>query len=309
MEPISFFKDDNVEFLIYFQITSPFMLLPKHNCTINQETLIQIKHKSKFSFDEYWKYVVAIKSFLTLAYFSEPHIQEIKLFQDENMIVLFYVGQNKGNFKDKRHRKNFLFTYDLIKNDFNLIFNKWKELNVLIEPVINVLQESFSNRNLIIENKFLNLMQAIETFHRRRRNNEKESKEIFNSRLEQIFDLCLPEHRDWLKERISYKNEPDLDYRLTNLFKEIDTSLIKYLFKNERDIILDSKYSRNYYTHYGKELEKKVLRGKELYYLTERLKIFLLILLLQETEIGKDKVNIIVKDASIFLFNNLIYEE
>jgi hypothetical protein len=305
-EPITFFENENVEFSLLFYRKNPLFGV-KHSCTITQDTLILIKHKTSFNLEEFWVYISAIKSFLTLAYFSEPQIQEIKFKQNDNTIILNYVGQKSEIVKEKTHRVNFLFTYKTIEDDFKIIFKKWYELNDIIEPVVNVLQECFGNRNIIIENKFLNLMQGIETFHRRRRQNEKEPKESYKKKISEIMNSCPTDFQDWLKERLSYSNEPTLQFRLENLFKELDISLKEHLFSNHETLIQQSKISRNYYTHYGTELENKALKGTELFKLTERLKIFLLILLLKETDINDDKVNVIVTNASNYLFNHLIY--
>lgn len=89
-----------------------------------------------------------------------------------------------------------MFTYEAIKADLLKIFKKWNELNVIIEPVINVLQECFGNRNIISENKFLNVMQGIETFHRRRRQNEKESAETHKNKVAEIITSCPTEYQD-----------------------------------------------------------------------------------------------------------------
>ena len=86
----------------------------------------------------------------------------------------------------------------------------------------------------------------------------------------------------------------------------MDPLLKKHLFNDYESIINNAKNSRNYYTHYSPTLEKKALKDTELFYLTERLKIFLLILLLSETGIEKENLGNIIKESSQFLFNHLI---
>ncbi|MEQ1554732.1 MAG: HEPN domain-containing protein [Ferruginibacter sp.] len=306
-DPITFYKTDSVEFIILFYSTSPYFR-PKHNCTVTQDTVILIKHNSTFNLDTFWKYISSIKSFLTLAYFSEPQLQEIKFKQSEKDIECKYVGQKNEISEQKSSRRNFLFTFKNIENDFLTIFKKWTELNVIIEPVINVLQECFGNRNIISENKFLNVMQGIETFHRRRRQNEKEGKVFHKNKVAEIIASCPAEYQDWLKSKLHFSNEPTLNDRLEELFNELDTTLKNHLFNNTEQIISQSKNTRNYFTHYDKSLEKKALKDSELYYLTERLKIFLLIILLKETDIDDEKVKTIVIEGSHFLFNHLIFK-
>jgi hypothetical protein len=86
----------------------------------------------------------------------------------------------------------------------------------------------------------------------------------------------------------------------------MDPLLKNHLFNDYESIISNAKNSRNYYTHYSPKLEKKALKDTQLFYLTERLKIFLLILLLSETGIEKENLSNIIKESSQFLFNHLI---
>lgn len=307
-KPIVFYKTENVKFVLLYQRTSP-IFKPTHSCTVKQETVILIKHKSKFDLDTFWDYASTISSFLTLAYFSQPKILEIKFKQGQKILDVEYAGQNTEVIKEKKNKMNFLFTYKTVEKDFVSIFKKWTELNTIIEPVIDVLLEAFGNRNIINENKFLNVMQGIETFHRRRRHNEKEPKEIHKLKIDSILEGCPTSHQTWLKEKLNFSNEPTLQERLIELFAEIDEKLKDHLFPKVDEIIKNSKNSRNYYTHYSKSLEKKALKDTPLFYLTERLKIFLLILLLKEIGISNDQANTIVTEGSHFLFNHLITKD
>lgn len=304
-EAIIFYEDEQVKFSFLFQYYSP-LFTPTHDCQITQESLIQIEHKSTFSLDVFWGYVAAIKSFLTLAFFSEPNIEKLSFKKEETVFKTIYDGQNKSEPKPKSHRRHFLFDYKTIQAECSTIFCKWYELNKSIEPVMNILLEMFGTRNIISENKFLNVMQAIETFHRRTRNNKKEDDSSFQSKISEIISASPEDHKAWLKEKLLYSNEPNLKERLEELFSEIDTALIEHLFPNHNTLITQAKDTRNYYTHFGAHLEKKAVKNPELYFLTERFKLLLLILLLKETNVDEQKATKIIIDSSHFLFNNII---
>lgn len=307
-EPITFYITEEVKFVLLFQKTSP-LFRPTHDCTVTQDTLILIKSAGQFDLDTFWNYVSMLNSFLTLAFFSQPHVYEIKFKRGKKILDFAFAGQKDKEPDEKTSRRNFLFTYQTIQSEFTAIFKKWSELHAFIEPVLNVLQESFDSRNVIAENKFLNVVQGIETFHRRRRKNEKVSKDVYKKMVDEIIETCPPEYASWLKEKLNFANEPTLKERLKELFNELDPKLIRHLFQHSEKLILDTKNSRNYYTHYDARLEKKALKGSELYYLTERLKILLLTLLLKETNIVDEKVIQIITEGSHFLFNQLIFKE
>ena len=305
VKPITFYKTDRIMLNFEFHRYSP-VFFPSYTCTVKQDTLISIDHKETFDLDKFWSYLATIRSFLTLAYFSEPQIEEINFIVKDKNIEFFYAGNRNEPAKKKSKKRGFLFTYQNIESNFSLIFQNWAQLYVDIEPVINILQECFSSRSIVAENRFLNVMQGIETFHRRRRRNEKETKDIHKSKIQNILDSCPEECRLWLKGRLAFSNEPTLNERLVELFKEIDTVLYEHLFKDSEAIIKQSKNNRNYYTHYDKSLEKKALKGSELFHLTERLKIFLLIVVLKESLFNAEQINKIILDGSHYLFNHLI---
>lgn len=304
-EPITFYKTENVEFVFIFQSNSP-LFRPTHSYIINQEILIQINHKAKFNLDDFWEYVSILKSFLTLAYFSEPKLQEISFKKDDKFLEVIYAGQESELKKQKTHRREFIFTYKNVEAEFQQIFQKWATLHEVLDPVINILLEAFGKRNIINENKFLNIIQGIETFHRRIKKNETEEVEVHKKRISEILSECPSQHKKWLQEKLNFSNEPTLKQRLDELFETIDPVLRDHLFNIYESIITNTKNSRNYYTHYSLDLEKKALKGTELFYLTERLKVFLLILLLKETGINTDGLTKIIKESSQFLFNHLI---
>jgi hypothetical protein len=305
LEQVIFFEDNDVMFALQFQATSPFFS-PKHNFTITQETVLLIKHASSFDLDKFWKYISAITGFLTLAYFSDPQILKIQFKRSDRILNCNYLGQNTVEIEKKKSHRNFLFEYDIIKESFPIIFKKWVELENIIEPVVDVIQEAFAKRNTITENKFLNIIHGIETFHRRRRNNEKEPKEIYKTKQSVILDACPIEYKSWLKDKLNFGNEPTLQDRLEELFNELNPELIAHLYPDYKELIVKAKKNRNYYTHYDKLYEKKALKTGPLFYLTERLKVFLLILLLKEIQIKPEQLNRIIIEGSRFLFNHLI---
>lgn len=306
--PISFFKDENVEYSLSFSGIVPWGI-PKHNLEINETILIKIKHNQGFELDVFFDYLSQLKSFLTIAYFSEPGINYIKLYNSDVEIIFIFQGQFEDDIKEKRSKYDFLFLYEDISDNLPEIFREWINLNTLIVPVIDNLEESFRSRTILVENKFLNIIQAIETFHRRIRKNEKVSRETHKKRITEILLSCPEEYNNWLKERLSFSNEPTLHERLQELFSEIDEELRNHLFKNWEKIIIDSKNSRNYYTHYDKSLEKKALKSVQLHYLTQKLKIFLLIIVLRETGISNEELKKIITNGSNRLFNHLINRE
>lgn len=74
------------------------------------------------------------------------------------------------------------------------------DLRETATPVLYALHEDFSERPKLTEDKFLNIIHAFETFHRRTRNNEDRPKAIHKRSVKAIVESCPEEHKVGLKE-------------------------------------------------------------------------------------------------------------
>ena len=306
-ETIQLFKNDLLEISIVFNYCAP-NFKPTHECNIRQEGLIQIKHKQTFNLEILWTYINVIKSFFTLAYLSEVNIENVILVKDEIFLILKYLNRNPSELETKKHRRHFLFEYKEIKSSLATVFEKWFNICDQLEPVISLLLEVFKKGAKMNEIHFLNIMHGIESFHRRLRSNAKRPQVEFDQLIMDILESSPNEHQAWLKEKLAFANEPSLKERLESLFSEVNPSILSHLFPQYKKLIIQAKDTRNYFTHYSSSLKKKALDGKELYHLSERLKLLLLVLLLKETGFDDTQSSKIIIDSSHFLFNHIIVE-
>ena len=180
-----------------------------------------------------------------------------------------------------------------------------------IEPIINLFLESFYSINeKFNENKFLNMIHALETFHRRLRKNNVLNKKDFKLKISSILFAVPEEQKDWLKERLNFANEPTLNSRLTELISEIiDYKIIQKIIVNENIFIKQIRDTRNYYTHYNSSLEKKALKGSNLYYSTMKLRVILIIHLLLLLGLKKEAIEKIIERNEHKYFSNLFNNE
>jgi hypothetical protein len=307
-ETITLFKNEQLEISIVFNYFSP-NFKPNLDCTIRQESVIQIKHSQTFNLEELWTYINIISSFFTLSYFSEVNIEDIILIKGETSLKVKYLRQNTSVLDTKKHRRHFLFDYNQVHLNLREIFEKWYALHKNLEPVLAIFLEIFKKQAKLNENHFLNIMHGIESFHRRLRSNSNRPQEEYLKLIKDILDSAPIEHKTWLKEKLAFANEPSLKERLESLFSEIEPSILTHLFPMHEKLIVQAKNTRNYFTHYSLSLAKKALQGKELYYLSERFKLLLLILLLKETGFEDMQISKIIIDSSHFLFNHIIVKE
>lgn len=258
---------------------------------------------------------------MSLAYFEESRIKDMSVWQnrpnEENEtytveLQVYYQSEvTEARYKKHDNDYSFLFTFKDVKDNFETILKKWYKAEAVMDPVISGLAESFAKRTHATEFKFLNLAHSVETLHRRTKKRMAVDPLDFKEKLNQIIGSVDEKYRDWLKEKLAYSNELTLQERLTELISQVPEPIQKVLFKPSiEEFIKQFKNSRNYYTHYDKNIEKKALKGGKLYLFSERVKIFLICLVLKEIGFTEEEVVKTIFRSGVKLFNHIIkYED
>jgi hypothetical protein len=309
-KPINFKINDTLNGKINFNLSAP---LNRNilKATIEQNAELEIESQIKKPFFEILNDLMYFQNFLTLGTFETAYPFSIKLLQEENEednneIVLIYKPNFTFSGDDKRHLREFLFTYQDLEDNFEQIICKWFHLKNKIEPVVLLLLDSFHNKGKFTENRFLNIVQALETYHRRFKKNEVRSKEEHRKMVEEIVKSIHNSNKVWLKERLSFSNEPSLHSRLLELLNSFSIETIDKIVIDKEQFIKDTKNSRNYFTHYDEILEKKALKSGKLFTLTEKLKIILITVILLETGFSEAQIGKLFKRNEYRFFNHLI---
>ncbi|MBL7932518.1 MAG: hypothetical protein JNL60_11485 [Bacteroidia bacterium] len=328
-EAINFSVCEGVTGSINFTYSYPFGR-PLHKAKIEQHVEIHLEFMLSLPLLDVMEKLMLFQNFLTLATFQIANplsIVAVVEHQGESQVE----DSNDPNFnddfgEDKKYtrcevfykpgfhiplekqssRHNFLFSFKDVQEDFQKIITQWVGLNDAIEPVLDLLLDSFYREEGVTENKFLNVIHGLETFHRRRRKNEILPRDEHAKKISMIIDLVPEDTKSWLKEVLNFTNEPPLHHRLVELMDEVWGSLLMQIIKDKDHFIRDTKNSRNYYTHYDPRGEKKALKGAELTYLTQRLRFILIMLILKETGLEAATVERVVGRRVAFfrhLFN------
>jgi len=147
---------------------------------------------------------------------------------------------------------------------------------------------------MYLEHSFLSLVQAIESYHRRMHEGKYLSaddyKTVYQTLIEAIPKSPVDkDHYQSLKSRIYYGNEYSLRTRLKRIFKDYE-DLLALLIDNKSNFINDVVNLRNYWTHYDKSLEEKVVKGQEKYILVQKLKFIIEVCFLAELGLSSEKI-------------------
>ena len=148
----------------------------------------------------------------------------------------------------------FLFNLEDIRKNFEIYLRNWFSKSESLKRIHNLYFETLYSPYINIESAFLNLVYALEAYHRVR----KGGKLSLGKRIEDI----LGEVKDILEQ-----TEKDILKRTEN---------------NEIEFIKDLVNTRNFLVHYLKKYEEKAKKGEELSKLTKKIKILLEIIFLKE---------------------------
>lgn len=322
---LSYTQPNNIQFLLGNGLKADFIFFTQSpmfrgitDATVSQKCVFQLSAENRqSSFKELFSWMESFSRFLTLSYFERPEISTPSLTfivkdskgedQERYAKVYFHNSPIKAKPHTKDHHNQFLFVFKDIQDDFALILGKWYQFEEDLGPVLSGFTEDFSTIPKAIELRFLNLAHALETLHRRTRNNDVLPSKEFKKKRDKIIASVDEEYRDWLKEKLNFANERSLHERISDFASEMPEGIRKMLFKPDTEIFIKSfKDTRNYYTHYNESLKKKALTGNELFIMCGRLRIILIYFLLKQLEFSEEKIERIIVEKSQFLFNRII---
>lgn len=249
--------------------------------TLRQEALVRVEAKAELSLDEWFSsFVSPMQNLLTLATMRANAVTDLTLFsasktvstsrgEKELPIDVYY----SPVYKDGREGKilspyDMLFTLADVRPQFDQVIQGWFHVAEELDSVCNLFFSLAYRPATYVENRFLPLVQAAESYHRRRMRNTVLPRNAHRERMKDILESVPHQHRGWLKSRLDYGNEPSLAERLQELVAATE-DVTKPLVADPDEFVRKVKNTRNYLTHYDTGLKKKAAHGTELFRLAE----------------------------------------
>lgn len=159
---------------------------------IHEIYLIKVFGRQPSGFLEIVEKCERLNLFFELAFASKVKIESFYLFNSQmvedkngNDSIALYYKQRSGLRKKSTYERP-IFNYNLIEDHFGNIILKWMKIDSKLEPILNFLVKSFQNDDYFDPSNFMIIVNALEGFHRRFR----ENKEI---ELKARIDLLLEE--------------------------------------------------------------------------------------------------------------------
>jgi hypothetical protein len=260
------------------------------------------------------QYISALQNFLTLATTKPNSIIELQVFSplvyierqnDERIETPIQVLFRQKYSKDLPHKllipDDMLFALEDVFDDFEVVMENWLNIAQELDSVCNRFFGVQYTPRMYMQNEFLNIVQAVESYHRRRMKNEVQPRTEYKRRIETILSRVDTQDSDWLKEVLAHSNEPRLEERLNELLEKVH-AVVSPIIDDTAIFAKKVKDTRNYLTHFDKRLERKAARGAELYWLTRKLSYVLQACLLLEIGLSLDKcANLVHRNQSFIL--------
>jgi hypothetical protein len=269
--------------------------------SLSQTVLIEFEVQEALTLTEWLsRYISPVQNFLSLATQRPNAIESISAYVAESKVdttsttaekkpiqIIFpkYFIEKKAG--ETIHPHNMLFAYVDIEADFSEIIKKWLAVSDELSSVCDLFFSVMYNRNLYQENRFLNIAQAAETYHRRRFKKDVPGDEHVK-RLAAILASAPEEYREWLEKKLTYSHEPNLSQRLKDLIREVD-KVIKPLLRRKDSFVQKVVDTRNFLTHYDPSLENKAAKGEALFVLTQTLSLLVQACFLHELGLSDEK--------------------
>jgi Apea-like HEPN len=182
-----------------------------------------------------------------------------------------------------------IFTLADIEPDASAALDSWFRASETLDSVCGLFFAIYYNPRMFVEQRFLNLVFALESYHRRRVRNAAVSDVKHSLRVAALLGKAPQKYRKWLRYRLRYSNEPDLRQRLKDLLLRA-ALLADELLPDSKRFLDKVTSTRNYYTHYDASLRDRAARAADsLYWGSEVLRTLLTDCLLSELGIPADK--------------------
>ncbi len=316
-DQIIFPLSNDLEGKFNFISTRPGLHFFQKQATIEQRVEFEVHSKVEMDFNDLLEHIFTFQNFLVLALYGSTYPISVTLRGERHTkdygdgkpvkkeVKLYFSMPNAKLNERAKSTPEMIFSYAQIKDRFPVIIRSWFEKYELLEPAFDLVFEQFYNGNRFSVNTFLNLAQSAETFHARVHNHPRMPKEEYQAMKADILELTPSKYHEWLGDQFSWGNSLRLHDRLTELTEKYANSILDKILGDRKKFVLDVKRSRNYYTHYSNDGKKHALKGSDLFYLSERLKILLVCSFLMEVGLTSEELSKSMNNVKWKLFSHL----
>jgi hypothetical protein len=293
----------NIRFFAY----PPPLKITKKEITIKQNIEIELIAENK-PLEWFLEKIQALK-YLLMFLMNSPteHLYlKGKLSDSDNVVTVYFRKNNVKLPKKSLGIYDALIPFANIKGRFSEIINIWFSLYNNYRSAFLLFFETIYllNEKLNLENKFLNIVYSLESYHRKNLtypssyiDKELYEKTIYRELTKNIPDNLENDFKESLKSRIKFGYEYSLRRRIKELFRSNNNFINDFIIDAEmlhKEIV----ETRNYYTHYDEKTEY-VRENIDLHNLCEKIKVVIIILFLFELKFSCEEIKKIIKNQEL----------
>jgi len=297
-DPIELYSSDKIKIEIVIEAKTPSLNFVQTEAIVRQKAFFEINFAEKNDLESLLKVMYQLQNFIALATlkpvipievfgYSDEHVEEIGETKYPSKIDIYFspIG-DLGDYDV--FPPNMLFTLGDILNSSQEKLSRWFVRHEELAPVFDLFFSIMYRSPGYQERKFISLIQAVETYHRRTHKNFDLDEDEHEKRVASIINVIPTVYKKWLSYWLTYSNEPTLRRRLKELFDKFNEILSNFIEKKE--FVNLSVNTRNYHTHFDKSLENYRASGSKLTLLIELHKSLLLLCLLTEAGFSQEEI-------------------
>ena len=251
---------------------------------IRPKTFIKIECTHKESYEKFKEIMRNFENFLSLVV-QEPVYPLVVagLTTSGNSLITIFRGfpDAPKSFEFPHHM---LFTYRDVEDKLESLLKNWFKKAELLEPVYELYFDIFYNSRISRRHQFLNLVQALESYHRRRLRNYELSEDEHTKRIQEILNAVPESYKAWLEGELGYSNEPHLSVRLEEILDNYSLITERFIKSNtmKKKFIWKITTTRNYNTHFDETGKDQAIKNESLPSYINKLKLLVETSLLSE---------------------------
>lgn len=305
-EDISLMLDNGMKLEIRFAYTLP-GASKLTEAKITQRAYFWLESDKLLNFSEFTTLVFKITNFMCFATNEIVTInnlvatsREIQYDSSTEMqipvpISIYYQSLPFAEKAPKKNWHEMLFNYGTIADDAEEVLNKWLNAYEDLSPALNLYFSTKAGAHKYLDGKFLALAQGLETYHRRTSTESLMDPVAFNLLVGEILKACPVDHVEWLRGRLIHGNEINLGKRLKKIIEPFKKHLGSGSDRNKflRKIV----DTRNYLTHYNKDLKVKAAKGLEMWAICQRMEVIFNLHFLKVIGFTEDKIDSVVENS------------
>lgn len=285
---------------------------------LEQKTFIKIELHEKIHFNDLQRNICYhIQNFLSLAMGRAVRpliiIGKIKVrktdLPDGDAVYkdtsIFYSIKNFPNLSETLNPFNILFTFRDIADDFEKYLRNWFAKTEILQPAHDLYFGTLYSSSMYLSHKFLSLIHAVESYHRRIYNgkylSDDDYAQIYKTLTSAIPSEIYSGFRKSLKQKLKYHNEFSLRKRMKEILEKCG-DLLGLLIQDTKGFIEDVVNTRNFLIHFDKSIETKAKSGQELYRLVQKMEFIIKICFLIELEIPMTTIKTLISRNQKYQF-------